>query len=156
MREHSEPVNQHEYNQLREQIERDYREKLRALELVWSLSQAALTRNRRSRSEAATDADALLAAARRAIAGLPYFSIAEVEREIQKSHPEQIVNRSSLNALMRRLAGDGEVVLVDGRKGKPDAVYRRAESDKIKAFKARAQTIIQNYPDLLNPAKANS
>ena len=152
-------MNQHEYNQLREQIERDYREKLHALELVWSLSQAVLTRNRRSRGEAVTDADAgnaFLAAARRAIAELPYFSIVEVEREIQKSHPELIVKRSSLNALMRRLAADGEVVLVEGRRGKPDAVYRRAESDKIKAFKARAQTIIQNYPDLLNPVKANS
>lgn len=152
-------MNQHEYNLLREQIERDYREKLRALEMVWSLSQAVLTRNRRSRTEPVTDADAanaFLAAARRAIAELPYFSIAEVDREIQKSHPELAVKRSSLNALMRRLVADGEVVLVEGRRGKPDAVYRRAESDKIKAFKARAQTIIQNYPDLLNPAKANS
>lgn len=151
-------MNQHEYNQLREQIERDYREKLHALELVWSLSQAVLTRNRR-RTEAVTDADGgnvFLAAARKAIAELPYFSIVEVEREIQKSHPGLIVKRSLLNALMRRLAADGEVVLVEGRRGKPDAVYRRAESDKIKAFKARAQTIIQNYPDLLNPVKANS
>jgi len=152
-------VNQHEYNQLREQIEHDYREKLRALELVWSLSQAVLTRNRRGRTEVAADpnaGNALLAAARTAIAQLPYFSIAEVEREIQKSHPELIAKRSSLNALMRSLMADGEVVLVEGRRGKPDAVYRRAESDKIKAFKARAQTIIQNYPDLLNPAKASS
>jgi hypothetical protein len=152
-------VTQHEYNQLRDQLERDYREKLHALDPIWSICRAVPGRNGHSQPQGAADLEtenALNAAARKAIEDLPYFSIAEVDREMRKANPAMTVRRSLVQALIRRFVANGEVVLVEGRRGKPNAVYRRAESEKIELFKARAQNIIQNYPDLLNPIKVNT
>jgi hypothetical protein len=151
-------VTRHEYNLLRDQIEHDYREKLRALELVWTISQTAAPHNGHSQprtAEAPEAEDALETAARKAIAGLPYFSIAEIDREIRKASPQMPVRRASLQALIRRLVATGDVVFVEGRRGKPTAIYARSESEKIKLLKDGSPAILEAYPDLLSPPKTS-
>jgi hypothetical protein len=151
-------VTRHEYNQLRHRIEHDYQEKLRALELVWTISQAAPAHNghNQPRTPKALEAEsALETATRKAIADLPYFSIAEIDGEIRKASPQMAVKRSLLQALIRRLVARGEVVFVEGRRGKPTAIYRRSESEKIKLLKAGSPTIVETYPDLLSPLKTS-
>ena len=65
-----------EYNQLRDQIEQDYQEKLRALDLVWTISQTAASHNGHSQPQTAEALEAetvLETAVREAIGDLPYF-----------------------------------------------------------------------------------
>lgn len=147
-----------EYNQLRDQIEQDYQEKLRALDLVWTISQTAASHNGHSRPQTpkALEAEkALETAVREAIADLPYFSIAEIDREIRKANPQMPLKRALLQALIRRLVARGEVVFVEGRRGKPTAIYARSEAEKRKPLKAGSPTIVESYPDLLSPLKTN-
>jgi hypothetical protein len=149
-------VTQHEYNQLRDQIEQDYREKLRALELVWTLSQSASSRNGNGKPAPSVDlaADRVLeTAVRRVLSDLPFFSIAEVDRKLHEANLELTVKRSHLQALIRRMVASGEVVFVEGRRGKPNAIYRRSDSKKIMPLKARARTVVESSTDLLDPIK---
>ena len=149
-------MTQHEYNQLRDQIEQDYHEKLRALELVWTLSQSASSRNGNGKPAPSIDltADrALETAVRKVLGDLPYFSIAEVDRKLQEDNLDLTVKRSHLQALIRRLVASGEVVFVEGRRGKPNAVYRRSDSKKIMPLKARARAVVESSADLLDPIK---
>jgi hypothetical protein len=151
-------VTQHEYNQLRDQIEQDYREKLRALELVWTLSQSASSRNGNGKPATSVDpaADrALETAVRKVLSDLPYFSIAEVDRKLRGANLDLTVKRSHLQALIRRLVASGEVVFVEGRRGKPNAIYRRSDSEKILPLKTRARDVLESWPELLDPVKTS-
>jgi hypothetical protein len=119
-------MNERDYRRLRAQVEREYQQKLDALELVWNMAQGQKEPATRIRS---ASKGSLLAGIRDAVAAADNsFTLRDIERWLHNNRPELIATkRASISSTLKRLVGD-KVEVVELGSGKRATVYRRSES----------------------------
>jgi hypothetical protein len=116
-------MHEREYKRLRAEIEADYRKKLEALDLVWSMSNGA-TRPGQNIS----GRGAILLAVRTAVAGLQStFGPPEVESSIKKNDPALApkIRRASISNVLKKLVDEGTVEVVEKGQGRQASTYRK-------------------------------
>lgn len=123
-----------EYSKLKERIEREYKDKLRALDLVWELSRNTSSNGKienRSKKETNGGRGQLLIAIREGLAEIHgQFSVHHIEEIIRKRRPELAVQRSSISGALKRFVDNKEIEIVEAGSGKRPSVYQKAVEDK--------------------------
>lgn len=117
-------MHEREYKRLRATIEADYRKKLDALTLIYSMSNGsavpAAGSNRTTLIKGAL-AQAVVGAISQTSGD---FNVRDIEESLKIDHPELKVIRASLSNTLKRLEGK-EVELVEKGMGKRPSKYRR-------------------------------
>ncbi len=117
-------MNEREYFKLKQQIQAEYAEKLRALDLIWKMSQQATHRNG---GAVGIRRGQLLKSVRDVLALMPSeFSVGDIANLLRERNPDLQPKRSSLSTLLKRLAKAGELGVVQVGRGKRGTTYRRA------------------------------
>jgi hypothetical protein len=115
-----------EYKRLRRKIEAEYHEKLKALDMVFSMSGGASDRN--GGQETRKSKGAVSKAVRYALPKISgEFGVREVEKQIKIDDPTTTFKRASISSTLKRMATDGEIVLTGEGKGKRASKYRRKQ-----------------------------
>jgi hypothetical protein len=119
-------MHEREYKRLKRQIQAEYDEKLKALDMVWKMSGGIAPNSSKS---VRGGKGALLEAVRLALPRLSgEFSVKDVEKQIQSDNPTLTVKRASLSSTINRLALDKDgIVLVLKGKGKRPTIYKRSD-----------------------------
>ncbi len=116
-------MNEREYQRLRARIEREYREKLQALDTVWKMARQETAKA--SANGAAKGA--LLEGVRYVVPTLNGdFTLRDVERAMRTAGLT-VPKRASLSSALKRLAEGGELETVQPGKGKRASIYRSKE-----------------------------
>lgn len=118
-------MNEKEYERLKRQIREECAEKLKALDLVWQMAKAGKS-NENSPRKVGRKGEVLELV--RAV--LPNLSDKFTQRlvtdAIRQRNPDLgDIKRASVSSALRRLAGDGEIVVVEPGAGKRPSTYRR-------------------------------
>ena len=114
-------MKEREYLRLKRQIDAEYQEKMRALELVWRMSGKPAPRPEwLPRTAVQQMVQAFLNQWRD-----NEFSLDEVFKYVRQESPNILVNRSSLSKALRRFVQDGELEITFQGKGNKPSRYRR-------------------------------
>lgn len=116
-------MKEREYKRLRLSIEADYKHKIAALELVYSMSNESGLPSGKS----STSKGALADAVGKAVSGMTAtFNVRQVEEAIRVINPalSNTVKRASISNTLKRLEG-AELELVERGRGKRATIYRR-------------------------------
>lgn len=123
-------MTEREYQKLKNRIEQECKEKLRALDVVWQLARNASSNGQpegQQKREITAGKGKLLNAIRQALTDIHgRFSIHEVEKGVQGNSPDLIVQRSSISGALKRLAESKEIEIVEAGSGKRPSVYQKA------------------------------
>jgi len=113
-------MHEREYKRIRSTIEADYRKKLDALELIYSM--AAKNGAPSSATPVKGElAQAVLEALQHQVAE---FSPRDIEAVVTTTHPELLAKRASISNTLKRLEGR-EIELIQKGSGKRPSKYRR-------------------------------
>ena len=121
-------MHEREYKKLKREIQAEYDEKIKALEMVWRMSGGA-SQSASKNSGTAIGKGSLLQAVRYALPKISgEFTLREVIKQIQADNPvfAETLKRASLSSTLKRLANDKEIVLVMEGKGKRASKFRRS------------------------------
>ena len=119
-------VTEREYRRLLQQIEDDYQRKKAAVELVWQMS-AGMTGQPEGSSDEPKDTsrrgsiDSLVRHIVPQQRGV--FSLRDVFQQVKEAAPSK-VNRSAVSAVLKRMAEEGEVIVVSVGRGQRGSTYR--------------------------------
>jgi hypothetical protein len=113
-------MRERDYLRLKRQIEAEYRRKLDALEMVWSLAGGSHGR------VATPQRAAVQSLVRRFLDEWRggEFSLENVVQHIHQNAPNLAINRASLSGALRRLALSGDIEIVSMGKGARASRYR--------------------------------
>jgi hypothetical protein len=112
-----------EYRRLKQKIEDEYQEKLKALDMVFQMSGGASVKN--GKQGGRESKGAVPQAVRNALQKLSgEFTVREVEKQIKIVDPTSAFKRASISSTLKRLAKDEEIVCVEEGKGKRGSKYK--------------------------------
>jgi hypothetical protein len=113
-----------EYKRIKKKIETEYHEKLRALDMVFRMSNASLVKN--GGQDARKSKGAVPQAVRNALHKITgEFTASDIESQIKTDDPTSIFKRASISSTLKRLAEDEEIICTTEGKGKRPSKYRR-------------------------------
>lgn len=124
-----------EYLRLKKKITDEYHEKMRALEMVWTMSSESSVKNSEGTGEemGASARGALTLLVRDTVNVVTgKVSSAYIENALVRQNPQLRgkVRRASISQILRRLAEEGMIELVSEGKGRTPAIYQKLKQVK--------------------------
>jgi len=114
-----------EYIKLKQEAEREYREKLSAIEMVWKMSRQP-TRQSKATGNSASRGNLKVLVKTFVNQCKNQFTIIDVENFVKPTYPD--TNRGSLNNLLRKMVEDGELKQLQKSAGRAPAIYHNMEN----------------------------
>jgi hypothetical protein len=122
-------MHESEYKRLKRKIQAEYDEKMKALDMIWGLSNTVRRKSSNDTETRGVGKGALLQAIREALPKLTGdFSAKDVEKQMKADNATfaATVKRASISSALNRLEEDyKEIVLVVKGRGKRSTTYRR-------------------------------
>jgi len=116
-----------EYIRLRREIEADYHKKLDALDLIWKMSNKAAAPSAQFtlRPGSIVGRGSLLSAVRNILTHVQGdFTAKRIAGMVREGNPELHVKTASVSSVLKRLAGNLEIDVIEVGKGKRASTYR--------------------------------
>jgi len=120
-------MNEREYRRLKDEAKAEYDRKLDAIEMVWKLS-GGTSANGAQNTSVSVGKGLLQKAIRLALEDIPNeFTIRDAEDWIRRNNASlaATLKRPSLSSALKRLAGEGVILLTSTGSGKRPSKYRK-------------------------------
>ncbi len=125
-------MQEREYRRLRRRIEAEYQEKIKALDMVYQMSNGTASKGLEASRTSNAKKGALLNVVRKVLPDIHgEFTQRTVIEKLREKNPDVAVKRASLSSTLRRLADDKEIELLELGAGKRPSRYKVIDAVRI-------------------------